>query len=310
MKRIFITLFFLVFLFISGFPQNIRLEIKEKVSGERIPYCNSFIIDPVDSMVVGFDVSSVNGECDFNLIRPLKSDKFLLKLCDLHLKDSVVELEYGYLWYYTVEWEVSKTIKWLTIYYNKAGFTKCDYETDLHSCTFNYSRSYYDSLESYRKRDFIKLEEEFQREYDKYLKGLAWADSVNKITPNINYIMAPPPEPLEIPVEEIYTIVSQQAEYPGGIYAFMDQIYDLSVMKPEWRKKHNLTFVFKLDGFEFVADSLAVLDASGNVLKKSKKIWKEMQPIMMTKWKPMKFNGKAIRLRKDVDYTIEFIYRE
>jgi len=59
-----------------------------------------------------------------------------------------------------------------------------------------------------------------------------------------------------------------------------------------------------------VADILVVYNDQNVIFKKSASICKAMKPIMNIEWKPLKFNGKAVRMRTDVDYTIEFIYRE
>jgi hypothetical protein len=301
----------LVFLFqLSGFGQNIRLRIVEKVSGEPIGLCQSFIIDPVDNMVVGFAISTIEGDCNFKLIRPLKSEKFQLKLCDMHLVDSIVELDYGYLWFYTVEWEVRKTIKWLTVYYNKKGIIDYNYEMDLYSCTLDYSNPYQDSVNTYNERESAKLEAEYQREYNQYLKEISRLDSLSKIYPGTDYLIGPPPILVEQPILELYTFISEQGVPPGGVDTYLNKIHELKILQPEWEKKKPFKFVFKLNGYEFLADTLIVFDDQNKVMKKSKKICENMRGIMNTKWSPMKFNGRSIRLRRDIDYVIEFIYRE
>lgn len=49
---------------------------------------------------------------------------------------------------YPVEWEVRKTIKWLTVYYNKTGITDCDNEMDPYAGSLPYVMAYYDSLDT------------------------------------------------------------------------------------------------------------------------------------------------------------------
>jgi len=310
MKRVFLAFVFLFVFFISGSSQSIKLQIKEKVSGEPIPNCNSFIIDPVDNMVVGVAISTIDGDCNFKLIRPLKGEKFQLTLCEMHLVDSVAEFDYGELLFYTVEWEVRKTVKWLSVYYDQKHITGFDYEMDPYSCILDYIQPYQDSINIYGERESAKNEAEYQREYSLYLKELARYDSLSKIYHGMDYLMGPPPRPVDLPVLEIYTYVSEQGEPPGGMYTYLNKVHELKILQAEWKKRKKITFLFHLNGYEFLADTLVVLDDHGKVSKKSVGICKAMEPIMQTKWKPMKFNGRAVRFRRDVDYVIEFIYQE
>ena len=73
---------------------------------------------------------------------------FKLKLCDMHLIDLIQEFTYYEMVVYPVEWEVRKTIKWLTVYYNKTGITDCDNEMDPYAGSLPYVMAYYDSLDT------------------------------------------------------------------------------------------------------------------------------------------------------------------
>lgn len=308
LKFIFTIYIFLVS-FLS-FSQNLTLNLTEKYTKEPIGRCCSFIIDPVDNAVVGFDISDFDGISKLKLIRPLLSDKFLVKLCDMHLVDSQMEFFYEDNKTYQIEWEVPKTIKWLTIYYNKTEVTDVKYEMDPYSCILALSKPYFDTLDLYNQRELQKQEKEYQRQYNAYLREIARFDSLSKIYPGIDYLVGPPPQPIDLPDLELYGWVSEQGDPPGGIAYYANKIFELNILKPLWRKKQRMTFIFKLHGFEFVADSLTVLDEKNVVMHKSRSIEKAMNPIMSTKWKPMKFNGNVIKFRNDINYTIEFIYRE
>ena len=93
-----------------SFSQTLTLNLTEKFTKEPIGRCTSFIIDPVDNAVVGFDISDFDGISKLKLIRPLLSDKFLVKLCDMYLVDSQMEFVYEDNKTYQIEWEVPKTI--------------------------------------------------------------------------------------------------------------------------------------------------------------------------------------------------------
>ena len=314
MKKIFFT-FFILYAGIQGsFCQTIFLEFVEKKSGEPIIDGYSFIIEPVNGTVIGYSTPDIDGNCSFILTKPLLSGQFQVRLYNLHLKDTVLTFNYNPGEKYKVEWEVCPSLQWFTIYYNEKGITEYKNELGINENMYVYYSAYYDTLNAGYERENIKKEEEYKNELQLYWKRKAWADSINSLNPQVRA------EYMAMPVEPVYPVyyappasvifAPEKGEYPGGDDVFLKKLIDLKTLKPVLSQHKNFRLEFRLHGFEFMADTVIAYDYRNKVMKKNAKIWNEMKPLMQTRWKPMTAFMRPIRLRRDVIYTIEFIYRE
>lgn len=304
-----ILLFHFLFLFIrlEGFSQTIKLELKDKERNEPIYFVEIYIIDPVDSMVVGFAISDFDGFSNINLLRPLKSSLFNIKVCDIYLKDTLIELKYEYNKIYNLKLEYQAVIEWFTVYYSKDKIEKFDCMNSYFNCSKKYQNSYYDSLVAKENRINKNALDNYQVEYSKYLNEKRWVDSMNSISNQIQYGYPPEPvSPVFIECCDPFYVV--EPIFPEGNLKFLEKLFYSKSLKLELDKKKCIYIDFELSGYDFVGDNAIVYNKKNIKLKKSSKIWDEIKPILQIKWKPMNINGRRIKLSKEKRYRIEFVY--
>ena len=100
---------------------------------------------------------------------------------------------------------------------------------------------------------------------------------------------------------EVYTIVDQQAEFPGGINAFRNKIS--STLNQENFKnysgtlKSELSFVVNQDG------SISDIKATGNIAQFNIECEKAVK-LITNKWAPAKINGEKVNSVYSIPITV------
>ncbi len=270
----------------------------------------NFIIDPIDSAVLGYGFTDKEGRCSFSLSRSLKSRKFLFKVFGMGYKSTMMEIDH---WQservYYLPWEY-ETTRLLTVYVHKNGPLMVHDNPVLDSIPFVYYRRYCDTANYYAEVS-SKAFERYQMDRLNFEKEMAWIDSAKKASPELSFLYPQIPAPPEWLVqEELCTSVCEHFWIEGGWERFYEPFKKSISFQTTLRNNKKLRVYFSFDSNEepFV-ERIVVCNKKLRRIKSLTRFCKKFEEEKM-KWHLIKLNGRSAKLNNEMEFYIDFIYEK
>jgi hypothetical protein len=315
LKKIFAFIFYTGCIGLSAQTFNGRLI--EKKTSEGIMDAYVFMIDPVDSSVIGFTQTDWNGYYHFEeTVKPLRSDQYLLKIADFYLPDTSFLFKDDRS-FRMLELERLQVVDWVAVNYdwvvvNYLPELKCTYDLqmDYKDWVYHAAKSCQDSSQYYYQKMLDSMHLAYNMEYEAWDKEYHRRDSLIKSGDEQMDIGPPPPvEPWysDIVFEEIIVEAAQPVD---GWKGFLYELMNIRSLRKLF-KSHKMFFIeFTLaDHSMEVLSDVRVFDSKDKLLKLPKQVYTDFKNVYPTHWLLGKINGRIFRHDPGVKYRIQFRYQ-
>jgi hypothetical protein len=288
------------------------LSVDINLSNDKRPLTGSmnFIIDPVDSAVLAYGHTDKDGNCSFNLSRPLRSEKFLVKVFAMGYSSSSMLIERwvpGRKYYFDWNYEHKETHV-LNIYMNKNGILLGHHNPIFDSIPFIYYKHFCDTNSHYYEMT-SKAYEIFQNEMALYNREMVRIDSLQKIYDQLAYAYPKMPDPPEWLVSEKFPLmVSKFGGIEDGWYPFFDTLRSNYLFRLELRKNKRIRVHFRFSSEDQIFEDLVICNKKDLRIKGLTSLCKRIVEKKLG-WEPMSFNGKSVKLNNKAWFYIDVIYR-
>lgn len=269
-----------------------------------------FMIDPVDSSVVGFTRTDWNGYFHFDEnVKPLRSDQYLLKIADFYLPDTSFVFKNDKS-FRMVELEYLQAVDWVAVHYDNNLKFDYDLKMNYKDWVYRFEKSCQDSSRYYYQKRLDSVHLAYAMEYEAWDKEYHRLDSLMKAG-NKQVDIGPPP-PIEPWLGDIVfeEIMVEAAQPIVGWPRFIDDLMNSRILNKQLKSHKSFFVEFTLaDHSMEVLSDVQVMDARGKWLKLPQKVYKDLKNMYPTHWQWGKINGRFLKIHPWVKYRIQFTYQ-
>jgi len=309
MTRFFSTLI-LFFLGVQLSSQGLNGIILDRKTSEELIYAHVFLIDPVDSLVIGYTQTDYNGSYHFHKpLKPLKSNHYQLRIANIYYPDtSLVFTNDGTA--KIIQLEPVTSVDWMTVKYNKQGSVKHEIDLDFNSWVYISYNTYVDSSIAITNRFNDSVDYAYSIQVAEWEKEARKVDSLNKLS-DVQYEIPMYPPMADEHEAFIYDEIDPVLLTPTGGWAiWIDKLIRIHALRGLLNNMHTFYIEFGIEPNSKSLNYLKIIKSNGKEFKMSKRLLISVVEAYPSSWEMGQPNWRLVKFNSLIKYRMHFVFMQ
>lgn len=283
--------------------------IVDKRTSAELTQVHVFLIDPVDSMVIGYTQTDFYGSYHFyKPLKPLKSKHYQLRIANIYYADTTLAFTNDSS-AKVIQLRPVTSVDWVTVIHSKQGRVKHEIDLDFSPWVYFSYKTYVDSSIAITKRYNDSLEYAYSIRVAEWEKESRKVDSLNKLNV-VQY---------EIPMYPIaneheaffYDEINPVLPKPKvGWEKWMDEMLKIKGLSRLLKNHRSFYIEFGIEPYGKSLNYLEIIKSNGKEFKMSKRLLTSLLESYPESWEMGQPNWRSVKFTSQIKYRMHFIYQE